>query len=379
MNSTIFKSSRAIIDFFDDFKWFHVLKGGLIYVISKSKKLQVVSNRDKRHYYVVSKKPLIICTCEPIGDLTLFSEQFPDTRAYILVMFWGNLRYNYKKINALKGGFKKHQEKYPNHLILFLCNTQEETDILSNFNPQSYFINHNCLLDPRIYGLIDVPKDLDVIYNGRLDVVKRHYLLRKVQNLNLIVAGQLKKKPAYLDFLKHSLPDALIVNFHPPKLLSAYDPSLQAVLDGAAVNDRINRSKVGVILSSVEGACYASMEYLLGGIPVVSTISLGGRDVFFDNKYCKIVRSNPTSIKNAIDGMIQQEFLPEEVRECALNAIQPHLERFKNIIKDLMDSEEVETDFDVIWEKIYINKMLVLNNEMGVSLTQQLENAPEFH
>jgi hypothetical protein len=44
-----------------------------------------------------------------------------------------------------------------------------------------------------------------------------------------------------------------------------------------------------------------------------------------------------------------------------------------------MDSEEVETDFDVIWEKIYINKMLVLNNDMGVSLTQQLENAPEFH
>ena len=54
------------------------------------------------------------------------------------------------------------------------------------------------------------------------------------------------------------------------------------------VNNFLNQCKVGIILSEVEGANYASIQYLLAGLPVVSTKSKGGRDVFFDPYKLKI-------------------------------------------------------------------------------------------
>ena len=64
-------------------------------------------------------------------------------------------------------------------------------------------------------------------------------------------------------------------------------------LSQAQINHVLNRSKVGLILSAFEGNNKASIEYLLSGLPVVSTPSKGGRDVFFDPDYCAIVDSLP--------------------------------------------------------------------------------------
>ena len=40
----------------------------------------------------------------------------------------------------------------------------------------------------------------------------------------------------------------------------------------------LNRARVGLCLSAREGAMFASMEYLLSGLPIVTTPSMGGRD-----------------------------------------------------------------------------------------------------
>ena len=45
------------------------------------------------------------------------------------------------------------------------------------------------------------------------------------------------------------------------------------------------QSRCGLILSSEEGACFAATEYLLCGLPVVTTPSVGGREAFFDPDY----------------------------------------------------------------------------------------------
>lgn len=43
----------------------------------------------------------------------------------------------------------------------------------------------------------------------------------------------------------------------------------------------LNNSSVGGIFSATEGACYASTEYLMCGLPVISTHSTGGRDIWY--------------------------------------------------------------------------------------------------
>ncbi|WP_164127899.1 glycosyltransferase, partial [Stenotrophomonas maltophilia] len=63
---------------------------------------------------------------------------------------------------------------------------------------------------------------------------------------------------------------------------------LTARLTPEAVNRVYNQAAVGLCLSAVEGAMCASMEYLMAGLPVVSTPSVGGRDVYFDPDYCII-------------------------------------------------------------------------------------------
>lgn len=51
---------------------------------------------------------------------------------------------------------------------------------------------------------------------------------------------------------------------------------------------------------------FASMEYLLCGLPIVSTPSIGGRDVFFDKDYVEIVEPDPHAVKEAVIEMVRR-------------------------------------------------------------------------
>ena len=53
-------------------------------------------------------------------------------------------------------------------------------------------------------------------------------------------------------------------------------------LDAAELCHWLNRSRTGLCLSEREGAMFASIEYLLCGLPIVTTPSIGGRHVFFE-------------------------------------------------------------------------------------------------
>lgn len=57
-------------------------------------------------------------------------------------------------------------------------------------------------------------------------------------------------------------------------------PAPPAFLPPAQVCAALNRGEVGLALSELEGACWASTEYLLCGLPVVSTPCSGGREVW---------------------------------------------------------------------------------------------------
>lgn len=57
------------------------------------------------------------------------------------------------------------------------------------------------------------------------------------------------------------------------------------------INEIYGQSRCGLILSAEEGACFAAMEYLLCGLPVVTTPNIGGRDEFFDKRLMPSGRS----------------------------------------------------------------------------------------
>jgi len=101
--------------------------------------------------------------------------------------------------------------------------------------------------------------------------------------------------------------------------------------DVAAV---LNASRVGGIFSAEEGACYASTEYLLCGLPVVSTASTGGRHVWYTPQNSVVVEATPAAVATGVCQALLKlrtgEFDRQEIREEAVQMA----ERFRAVLAD---------------------------------------------
>jgi len=80
------------------------------------------------------------------------------------------------------------------------------------------------------------------------------------------------------------------------------------------VNKIYNQSKVGVILSTREGSCMASAQYLLCGLPIVSTYCQGGREDYYNEDNCILVEPNEESVKEGIEKCLKTNFDREKIR-----------------------------------------------------------------
>ena len=198
------------------------------------------------------------------------------------------------------------------------------------------FIHQNSLIDENIFKPLSVEKKYNLIYNGRIESFKRHYLLKNCSSIGLIstyIHNIDKKKEAYLERVKECIPDAELVNFrNNKKLTQFYLKNNIPLLSPTEVCKKINQARVGVILSAKEGACYASVEYLLSGLPVVSTINYGGRNEFLDNRYFRIVPSRPKAVQNAVNELIAENYDPNFIRQETIKKMIPHKNRLKNIL-----------------------------------------------
>jgi glycosyltransferase involved in cell wall biosynthesis len=106
-------------------------------------------------------------------------------------------------------------------------------------------------------------------------------------------------------------------------------------------------SHCGLILSEHEGACRASCEYLAAGLPVISTPSVGGRDVWFDDYNSMIVQADPEKIKEAVEYFKNHPRDPEVIRRNFLEKAQIFRDRFKNqVMAPILKEHKVEMTAD---------------------------------
>lgn len=237
------------------------------------------ANKTHRNYHVIAKNPLVIVTSEGVQDLELISEVIGDRRAWIMVLFWWS-KETAACAREVRHFYRKHQARFPRHDVTFLCNTPGEHRLLQRLGLPAVYCNHNCLLDESRYRIVPgVEKEFDAVYNGRLEADKRHCLLTEVRRTALIVGltpGALAEKLAYRESVRRLLPDAAVLNYPDSRPLGTCHDANFPQIAPDEVSAHLCRARVGVILSREEGACYASAEYLLSGLPVVSTRSRGG-------------------------------------------------------------------------------------------------------
>lgn len=273
-----------------------------------------------------------------------------DSRSYFLFAF-PQSKEREPDIEKMKKYESDHKRTYPRHKFIFLCNSKKEFDLLGSHKLDAVHVNHNCFTDERIFHIEpDIPKVFDAVYDAQIGRIKRHYLASEIESL------------------------ALITYLYYPGLREPYVFEIMKMLERAHWFNRpyrnyrrltpeevcacLNQCRVGLCLSASEGAMYASIQYLLSGLPVVSTRSVGGRDEFFDDEYVKIVDDDPSSVRAGVEELIKRNIPASIIRGRTIEKILAHRERFISLVESIYRDHGIERDFREEWGRIFFDKML---------------------
>ena len=312
-------------------------------------------------YSLLSEDPPIIYTAISWGsmeDSEKFHNKwehvfhhFKNRSAYFFCSWWWYTEYDHQ-ITLIRNFEDHHALPFPKHRFIHLCNTLEQEKAFQKKGLQAVFVNHNCLVDEKIFRPISSVKKLfDAIYDARLVKWKRHYLAQNLSSLAFLyysVPGLDNKEE--IDQVKCTFPWVHYFNHTP-------DGSYK-ILTAEEVAIALNSCRVGLCLSQMEGAMYASIQYLLCGLPVVSTRSQGGRDVFFDPACVEIVDDDPVSVRQGVIKQLDNSLTPWEIREKTLRKVYQHRERFQALIQHIYQIEGSHKSIAEDWPKVFFHKCL---------------------
>lgn len=129
---------------------------------------------------------------------------------------------------------------------------------------------------------------------------------------------------------------------HPELATAGYN---RHFLGEDAVRALYAASDCGLALSRVEGAMWAAMEYMLCGLPVVSTRSFGGRDQFRDDYYWRTVAASPEAVAAGVRAWRENPPDRQEVRRRVLAKVEAGRARFAQFATRLGSTREAVAAF----------------------------------
>lgn len=224
--------------------------------------------------------------------------------------------------------------------IIVLANGFDELSFALDLGyKNSILCNHNAWLKEDLFQVHNLEKLYDLVINTRPENWKRPFLAKDVEKLAVIKGYNFRPKDYYeLDDL-----NPLYINH------SRITPEQICKI--------LNQSYVGGIFSELEGGCYSSSEYLLCGIPVVSTQSKGGRDVWYDDNNSIVVNvATSTAVRLAVDELksrvLSGNISAIDIRNSHINKSKEFRGDFKKLVQSFMldvPSFNVDSWFDVVF------------------------------
>jgi glycosyltransferase involved in cell wall biosynthesis len=285
---------------------------------------------------LISQDPPIFMTGiafdELIGIAGAFGRRFGDIPAGFLIYPTWSIE-EAGRVAAIGQAAREHRRRYPSHRLIVMANTQREADLLAAEGLPSVFLNKNFTVPEKIFRpLPDSEPEFDAIYNARFVPEKRHELaalIGKLAYLSYIpeVDGEGREQVALMNSLLRDNPSHTLLN---PVV-----DGRPLRLDPRETNRQINRARIGLCLSEIEGSNYASMEYMLAGLGVVTTPSLGGRDVHFDPTFCIVCDPSPEAVRDAVRELKARNVPREHIRRATLARIEADRRRFLDLVDDL--------------------------------------------
>jgi len=225
-----------------------------------------------------------------------------------------------------------HRLRNPRHWLIFMCNTRTEADVLRQCGEAAFFHNKTSVVSEETFRPVDgLTIEFDAIYNAQLTPWKRHELALGIDRCAFVFyradSGSSTHESETALIARHArlAPGHVFIN-------QIDENNVPVQLKPADVNTHLNRAAVGLCLSAVEGPMFASTEYLLAGLPVVTTPSRGGRDVYFDDEYCLTVPPDPRSIVEAVSVLKGRRIPRSYIRARTLERLEKDRRRFVELI-----------------------------------------------
>jgi len=300
--------------------------------------------------YIIDTRPLILMTHWEMHHLRLLAQVLEGRPASIVFVLWWTHE-SESRARLLEKEYRRHRALQPQHDVTFMCNTREEASLFERHGIPSVYCNQNALLDEQLYHPVpDDPKEYDAIYNARIEPFKRHHLARRIERLALLTYGVDDIPESYLRHVRHVLRGATWLNYP--------DGETYTLIPRRRVARCLSAARVGLCLSKEEGAMYASAEYLLCGLPIVSTRSVGGRDVLFDPEYVTIVDDDPEDVQRAVADLCKRNVPAAYIRNKTLEKFTEHRDSFVRMIQSIYDRAGVEKDFRNEFPRVFTNRML---------------------
>lgn len=279
-----------------------------------------LSTRERMNVYVASTRPAVLVTPHgyPVRPLLRRLRGRPVHLAF-------QLHWAVSWIEAARALVREHEalrRDFPGLEVSYLANAEKEAGFFRELGCEAVFCNHNCFLDETIFTHEPAEaKAWDVFYDAQIAPYKRQELAAEIDSLVLVgLRTSFHFDEAYVRRIQELLPRATWLN-------NPLVPAMK-VLTAHEIASIIRRSRCGLCLSAVEGAMFASAQYLLCGVPVVTTPSEGGRDAFFDERWVEWVEPNPRAVRDGVRRVIARAPGPDVIRAGTLRLFQEHRDRF---------------------------------------------------
>ena len=256
------------------------------------------------------------------------------------------------------------------HRITFLAASAAEHVHFQRVGLPTLHVNNAAFMDERIFRpLPGCQVRFDAVYDAKLSSFKRHQLAAEVPRLALVTyLHEGKLDPDYQAAIAPIVARAHVFNGDP--FSGAY-----RFLAPEEVNRALNQCGVGLALSREEGAMLASIQYLLAGLPVVSTASQGGRDDFYHPDYTRIVDATPSAVADAVSELQRCKVVPDEIRARTLDRVWEHRRRLFRCVDEIYASRGCDRKFAAEWPSVFVNKLLAEERDPTAGILAAIQRA----
>lgn len=242
--------------------------------------------------------------------------------------------------------------------LTILCNSPQEAENLSQAGLTAHFCHQNAFLDENRYPLYQIPKRFDAIYLARITPFKRHLLAQKINSLSLI-GNYHPREEVYAQTVLEELKFA----------------NWRRKISGKKVSRAMAEAHCGLCLSGEEGAMFVCAEYLLSGLPIVSTRNLGGRLYLTPEPYVILCEDNADSVAESVEQLITANYQPEAIRQAMIELMQPHRDFLLKLINEILEKHQLPAK---TWHEIFLHKMGLRTNIGFKNRKRLLPRKPNF-